>query len=122
MTDAVKTENLYKIYGNIKACDNFNFSAQKGEIIALLGPNGAGKSTLMNMIAGFLAPSAGKITVEGLDIAEHPQEAKTKIGFLPEGSPLYPDLTVREFLNYMSAAASTRSLWKTLSMMRTAAR
>lgn len=102
MTDAVKTENLYKIYGNIKACDNFNFSAQKGEIIALLGPNGAGKSTLMNMIAGFLAPSAGKITVEGLDIAEHPQEAKTKIGFLPEGSPLYPDMSVKMFLQYMA--------------------
>ena len=88
MTSTIKTENLNKIYGKIKACDNFNFSAQKGEIIALLGPNGAGKSTLMNMIAGFLAPTSGKIEVEGLDISKHPQEAKTKIGFLPEGSPL----------------------------------
>ena len=70
MTSTIKTENLNKIYGKIKACDNFNFSAQKGEIIALLGPNGAGKSTLMNMIAGFLAPTSGKIEVEGLDISK----------------------------------------------------
>lgn len=102
MTDAIKTEHLNKIYGKIKACDDFNFAAKKGEIIALLGPNGAGKSTLMNMIAGFLAPTSGKIEVEGLDISEHPQEAKTKIGFLPEGSPLYPDMSVKMFLQYMA--------------------
>ena len=99
MTDAIKTEHLNKIYGKIKACDDFNFAAKKGEIIALLGPNGAGKSTLMNMIAGFLAPTSGKIEVEG---SEHPQEAKTKIGFLPEGSPLYPDMSVKMFLQYMA--------------------
>ena len=87
MTDAIRTENLSKIYGNLKAVDNFSFSAQTGEVIALLGPNGAGKSTLMNMITGFLAPTSGKIFIEDLNIAKHPLEAKSKIGFLPEGSP-----------------------------------
>ena len=110
MTESVKTENLNKIYGNIKATDNFNFSAHKGEIIALLGPNGAGKSTLMNMLAGFSAPTSGKILIEGMDIWEHPQEAKAKIGFLPEGSPLYPDMSVKMFLKYM---AGLRQVGKT---------
>lgn len=110
MIEAVKTENLNKIYGNIKATDNFNFSAHKGEIIALLGPNGAGKSTLMNMLAGFSAPTSGKILIEGMDIWEHPQEAKAKIGFLPEGSPLYPDMSVKMFLKYM---AGLRQVGKT---------
>lgn len=102
MNFALQTKNLNKVYGNIKAVSDLNFSAHKGEIIALLGPNGAGKSTLMNMITGFLAPTSGKIFVEGLDIAEHAQEAKTKIGFLPEGAPLYPDMSVLMFLNYMA--------------------
>lgn len=79
------------------------FAAGSGEVIALLGPNGAGKSTLMNMIAGYLAPTAGTITVLEKDIRKYPLAGKEAIGFLPEGSPLYPDLTVREFLNYMSA-------------------
>lgn len=102
MSYAIQTEHLSKIYGTITAIDDFNFSAQKGEVIALLGPNGAGKSTLMNMITGFLAPTAGKIFVEGLNISEYPLEAKKKIGFLSEGSPLYPDMTVKMFLKYMA--------------------
>lgn len=102
MSYAIQTENLCKHYGNIKAVNDFNFKAQKGEIIALLGPNGAGKSTLMNMITGFLAPTSGKILVDGLDIAAYPLEAKAKIGFLPEGSPLYPDMSVAMFLKYMA--------------------
>ncbi len=102
METAIQTENLSKFYGSIEAVKDFNFSAVKGEIIALLGPNGAGKSTLMNMIAGFIAPSRGKIYVNGVDIAQNPERAKEKIGFLPEGSPLYSDMSVKMFLNYMS--------------------
>ena len=70
-------------------------------MIALLGPNGAGKSTLMNMIAGYLAPDSGKIEVLEEDISLHPLEAKKAIGFLPEGSPLYPDMSVKSFLQYL---------------------
>ncbi len=102
MTENIKLINITKHYGNIKAVNNFNFVAKKGEIIALLGPNGAGKSTLMNMITGFLAPSSGKIFVAGLNIADYPEKAKEKIGFLPEGSPLYPDMSVKMFLKYMA--------------------
>ena len=85
----LKVENLCKDYGEIKASDNLNFQAYKGDIIALLGPNGAGKSTLMNMIAGYLAPTSGKIEVMGKNIAAFSMEAKECIGFLPEGAPLY---------------------------------
>jgi ABC-2 type transport system ATP-binding protein len=97
----IQTKNLSKIYGMIKAVNNLSFEAKEGEIIALLGPNGAGKSTLMNMISGYLAPTSGEIYVIGKNIKAYPLESKENIGFLPEGSPLYPDLTVREFLNYM---------------------
>lgn len=98
----VKVENLCKNYGEIKASDNLNFQAYKGDIIALLGPNGAGKSTLMNMITGYLAPTSGKIEVLGKNIASFPLQAKENIGFLPEGAPLYPDLSVKMFLKYMA--------------------
>lgn len=102
MKESITVKNLSKFYDNIKAVDNFNFTAKKGEIIALLGPNGAGKSTLMNMITGFLAPSKGEIFVKGINISEQPMKAKEIIGFLPEGSPLYPDMSVKMFLKYMA--------------------
>lgn len=105
----VSIDNLNKYYGEIKASDNINFRAYKGDVIALLGPNGAGKSTLMNMIAGYLAPSSGKIEVIGKDIALYPLQSKENIGFLPEGSPLYPDISVKMFLQYM---AQLRNLGK----------
>lgn len=102
MTFTLNIQNISKTFGNNKAVDNISFKTQIGEVIAILGPNGAGKSTLMNMISGFIAPSSGKIFVLEKDISSSPIEAKKHIGFLPEGSPLYPDLTVREFLNYMA--------------------
>ena len=98
----LKISHLYKDYGAIKASENISFEAHYGEIIALLGPNGAGKSTLMNMISGYLAPTSGHIFVLGKDISEAPLFAKENIGFLPEGSPLYPDISVKMFLNYMA--------------------
>lgn len=98
----LRVEKLCKNYGTIQASDNLNFEADKGEIIALLGPNGAGKSTLMNIIAGYLAPTSGKIKVFGKNIADFPIFAKENIGFLPEGAPLYADLSVRRFLCYMA--------------------
>lgn len=94
--------HLSKNFGEIEAVKDFNWAAKKGEVVALLGPNGAGKSTLMNMIAGYLKPSAGQIKVLGKDIESYPLEAKENIGFLSEGAPLYPDLTVARFLSYMA--------------------
>ncbi len=102
MNESIKVKNITKLYGNIRAVDNISFTTKKGEIIALLGPNGAGKSTLMNMITGFLAPTDGKIYVDGLDIAQFSEKSKEKIGFLPEGAPIYPDMSVKMFLKYMA--------------------
>ena len=102
MQTTLKINNLCKNYGDIQASKNLNFEAHKGDIIALLGPNGAGKSTLMNMIAGYLAPTSGNIEVLGKNIAQFPLYAKENIGFLPEGAPLYADLTVKRFLLYMA--------------------
>ncbi len=101
MQTSLRIKNLNKNFGSLHAVNDLSFKAQTGEIIAILGPNGAGKSTLMNMITGFLAPSSGEILVCGKNIGENALEAKKHIGFLPEGSPLYPDLNVRTFLNYM---------------------
>ena len=98
----IKTINLNKMYGKIHAVSDFNFEASKGEIIALLGPNGAGKSTLMNMMTGFLSPTSGDIFIDGENIKQNPLKAKEKIGFLPEGAPIYPDMSVKMFLNYMA--------------------
>ena len=102
MAETIKISNLCKEFGNICAVDNLSFSAKAGEIIALLGPNGAGKSTLMNMMTGYLAPTSGQIEILGRSISDAPLAAKKVIGFLPEGAPLYPDLSVRNFLNYMA--------------------
>lgn len=102
MTATIEVKNLCKNFDNLQAVSDISFSAGKGEIIALLGPNGAGKSTLMNMITGYLAPSDGEIFILSQNIKNHPLAAKTAIGFLSEGSPLYPDMTVAAFLNYMA--------------------
>ncbi len=102
MSVTLRLKNLSKNFGSLEAVKDISFKAQTGEIIAVLGPNGAGKSTLMNMITGFLAPSSGEILVLEKNIADNALEAKKHIGFLPEGSPLYPDLSVRSFLNYMA--------------------
>ena len=103
----IKTINLNKMYGKIHAVSDFNFEASKGEIIALLGPNGAGKSTLMNMMTGCLSPTSGDIFIDGENIKQNPLKAKEKIGFLPEGAPIYPDMSVKMFLNYMGQLRGT---------------
>ena len=98
----LKVKKKKKNYDDIKAVKDASFVAHTGDIIALLGPNGAGKSTLMNIIAGYLSPTSGNVEVLGRDIVQYPIFAKDNIGFLPEGSPLYDDLSVSRFLSYMS--------------------
>lgn len=97
----VEVKNLTKSYGNIKAVDNISFSVERGEILGFLGPNGAGKSTTMNMITGYISSTAGTVTVDGSEILENPKETKKKIGYLPEIPPLYVDMTVRRYLEFM---------------------
>ncbi|MGB9429652.1 MAG: ATP-binding cassette domain-containing protein [Gammaproteobacteria bacterium] len=96
----VKVENLYRYYDDHCAVQDLNFELRKGEILGFLGPNGAGKTTTMQMLAGNLAPSAGQILINGVDILDEPKHAKRAIGYLPEQPPLYSDATVDEYLGY----------------------
>ncbi|MBQ7333299.1 MAG: ATP-binding cassette domain-containing protein [Clostridia bacterium] len=97
----VKVENLVKRYGTNYALNDVSFEIGEGEVVGLLGPNGAGKSTAMNIITGFLSTSSGKAYINGTDILKDPIEAKRNIGFLPEQPPLYPEMTVSEYLNFV---------------------
>ena len=97
----VEIKNLSKRYGSVVALDGVSFTAESGEILGLLGPNGAGKSTTMNIITGYLSSSEGSVTVEGFDVLSDPKAAKAKIGYLPEVPPLYPDMTVKRYLEFL---------------------
>ena len=98
----IELKNVTKKYGKVTAVDNISFSVKEGEIVGLLGPNGAGKSTTMNMMTGFIEQTEGEIIINGYDITKKPKKAKKSIGYMPEGVPLYTDLTVKEFVTYMA--------------------
>jgi len=93
-------EHLTRNYGSLTAVNRVNFDLKRGEVLGFLGPNGAGKSTTMQMITGNLAPSEGKITINGIDLLDNPKLAKAEIGYLPEQPPLYYELTVEEYLHF----------------------
>ncbi len=97
----IQINNLVKNYGTKFAVDDISFRISKGEIVGFLGPNGAGKSTTMNILTGYLSSTSGEAKVGGIDILENPSEAKKLIGFLPEQPPLYLDMTVNEYLNFV---------------------
>ena len=97
----IEITNLVKNYGTKFAVDDISFKVGKGEIVGFLGPNGAGKSTTMNILTGYLSSTSGEAKVGGIDILENPYEAKKLIGFLPEQPPVYPDMTVDEYLNFV---------------------
>ena len=97
----VKVENLVKRYGSNYALNDVSFEIGEGEIVGLLGPNGAGKSTTMNILTGYLSSTSGAAYINGINILEDPIEAKKQIGFLPEQPPLYPEMTVSEFLDFV---------------------
>lgn len=98
----IKVKNVTKRYGKFYAVRNINFEVNDGEIVGFLGRNGAGKSTTMNMITGFIEPTDGEIIVDGYNIDQKPKKVKSQIGYMPEGTPLYSDLTVKEFVTYMA--------------------
>ena len=97
----IEVKNLTKRYGGVKAVDDISFTAESGEVVGLLGPNGAGKSTTMNIITGYLGATSGTVLIDGIDILENPKGAKAKIGYLPEIPPLYQDMTVRRYLEFI---------------------
>ena len=97
----IEVKNLKKRYGNKLAVNDVSFTVENGEILGFLGPNGAGKSTTMNIITGYLSSTEGTVTIDGCEVLEDPIGAKSKIGYLPEFPPLYPDMTVIKYLEFM---------------------
>ena len=100
MTALIEIEGLTKRFGGFTAVDRVSFSVAKGEVVGFLGPNGAGKSTTMRMLAGFMLPSEGTARICGEDVVQRPVAAKRNLGFLPEGAPTYPEMSVTGFLEF----------------------
>jgi ABC-2 type transport system ATP-binding protein len=99
---SIEVKELTKIYGEQKAVDAISFKVNKGEIVGFLGPNGAGKSTTMKIITGYLGQDGGQVIVCGIPVRENPLETRKKIGYLPESNPLYPDMYMREYLDFIA--------------------
>lgn len=120
----IQIENVTKRFGNRVAVDDLTFTVKDGEILGFLGPNGAGKSTTMNMLTGYLSASEGSIKIDGIDILEQPEAAKKKIGYLPELPPLYLDMTVEEYLIFVSqikkvdAAKSKKNIDRVMNVVK----
>lgn len=104
----IEVQNLSKRYGNHLAVDDVSFQIKDGEILGFLGPNGAGKSTTMNILTGYLSATAGSVKIDGYDILDNANEAKRRIGYLPEQPPLYLDMTVKEYLNFVFGLKKVR--------------
>ena len=98
----IEVEHLTKRYGTVTAVDDVSFRVNKGEILGFLGPNGAGKTTTMRVLTGYMPATDGRAAVAGYDVFDHPIEAKQRTGYLPETPPLYPDMTVREYLHFVA--------------------
>ena len=111
---SIVVTDLLKIYGEQKAVDRISFTVNKGEIVGFLGPNGAGKSTTMKMITGYLKPNEGSVTVAGINVAENPLLAKSKIGYLPEANPLYYEMYVKEYLDFIGGIHKVQDRRKTV--------
>lgn len=118
----IQVENLRKEFGSKVAVDGVTFSVEKGQVLGFLGPNGAGKSTTMRMVTGYFKPTAGKISVGGIDMLENPEQAKRAIGYLPENAPLYSDMTVASFLGFcaelrgLNGAAKSKAVDRAIEM------
>ena len=98
---AIAVNDLHKSYGSHVALRGIDFEVDHGEVVGFLGPNGAGKTTTMRILTGFMAPSAGHSRVEGYDVVGAPLKARANIGYLPENAPIYPDMSVHGYLEYM---------------------
>ena len=104
----IEITNLTKNFDQFTAIDDLTFTVKEGEVLGFLGPNGAGKSTTMKLITGFLSASHGTVSIDGFDISENPIEAKSLMGYLPEGAPSYGDMTTLEFLNFVAQVRGFR--------------
>ena len=98
----IEVQHLTKRYGRVTAVDDVSFRVERGEILGFLGPNGAGKTTTMRVITGYMPPTEGRVVVAGFDVFDQPLDAKKRMGYLPETPPLYPDMTVHEYLTFVA--------------------
>jgi ABC-2 type transport system ATP-binding protein len=114
MTDLLIAKNLHKSFGGKPVIRNINFAVKKGQVAALLGPNGAGKTTTMRLLTGYLKPDRGEITIAGKNFAEDPTLAKKNFGYLPEGAPLYGEMTVKAQLQFIAAIRDVKTLKQTI--------
>lgn len=114
---SINIQNISKEYGKQKALDQVSFEIEGGEIVGLLGPNGAGKSTLMKILSGFIPPSDGEAKVEGLDVMEESLAVRAKIGYLPESNPLYLDMYVKEYLQFVGGVYKVKNLKQRIAEM-----
>ena len=103
MQSLIEVLEISKSFGGVRAVDGLSFAVTRGEVLGFLGPNGAGKTTTMRMIAGFLEPTSGTARIDGVDVRNQPLVAKSRIGYLPEGAPLYGDMTVRDFIDFVAS-------------------
>jgi len=106
----IEARDLAKNYGSVRALRGVSFSIQPGQVVGLLGPNGAGKSTAMRIATGYLAPTGGQVTVDGIDVMDDPRACQARIGYLPEGNPLYLDMRLREILCFTASMRGLRGL------------
>ena len=104
----ISVEHLVKDYGTVVAVKDVSFAVGKGEVVGFLGPNGAGKSTTLRVLAGFLGPTSGKVTVDGIDVVEDGPRARRLLGYMPEAAPLYPEMRVREYLEFRAELKGVR--------------
>ncbi len=104
----IEVRNVSKRFGTTLALDGISLSVERGSVLGFLGPNGAGKSTTMKIVTSFLAPDAGNVVVDGLDVGEHPLAVRRKIGYMPENVPLYPDMRVHEYLDFVGRSRGLR--------------
>ena len=98
----IEVQHLTKRYGRVTAVDDVSFKVERGEVFGFLGPNGAGKTTTMRVITGYMPATEGRVVVAGFDVFQQPLEAKRRTGYLPETPPLYPEMTVREYLTFVA--------------------
>ena len=103
----IEVKGLTKRYGQYEAAHEITFSVDRGEVVGFLGPNGAGKTTTMNMLTGYLSPTEGTASIGGHDVLEEPMEVKRLIGYLPESPPLYPEMTVSQYLRFVARIKKT---------------
>lgn len=107
---SILVENVTKLYGTQSALKSVSFGIQSGEVVGFIGPNGAGKSTMMKIICGFLPPSSGTVKVNGFEVLENPLEVRRNIGYLPEHNPLYPEMYVKEYLQFVGGIYKVKNL------------